>query len=338
VHCDALTDWATVVSIARRSTVIFNGVDLGPMWDFCVNALGRELGIPTVAGQSYDWLWDTEFYSNKPGARCQACKGSKSFEAWLNSYAVHFGAKEDRDRTAMLRRMFPSPSTTLAADAIAAFLRNDPNFRMDGPTLQAIIASALRDALTPPPPAGAGPGAGAGAAVGARAVSVPHHRRAAGAAAELTLDTAPAFFSSLHRRCLARMLPGAVSRQHDLRFIPRPHHVDTRFVGSWVCVCLAASVHMVSQWVAALFAEDNIRNDLQPPSSFTMILGQGKSGAEQGYHEELQFAKMGVLPVTELLKVPKTHYDDASDEFCGMCQAGAGRSIREVVPLPAVAP
>ena len=126
---------------------------------------------------------------------------------------------------------------------------------------------------------------------------------------------------------------GAISKQTDLSFVPRPAHVDTRFVGSWVCVCLAAGVHMVSMWVADLFSKNGVRDDLRCPSNFTMLLGTSQSGTEIGYHEELQMAKMGVMGLDSLLKEPRFHADDPCVEFCVMSQAAAGRSADDLVPL-----
>ena len=37
------------ISSARGCSVVFNGLDIGPMWDFCVNSLCKELGSPYVA-------------------------------------------------------------------------------------------------------------------------------------------------------------------------------------------------------------------------------------------------------------------------------------------------
>ena len=48
-HLDAMAEWPRVVELARGCSVVFNGIDIGPMWDFCVNSLCKELGIPYVA-------------------------------------------------------------------------------------------------------------------------------------------------------------------------------------------------------------------------------------------------------------------------------------------------
>lgn len=41
-------DWRAVVALAKRSDVIFNGIDVGPLFDAAVNGLSLELGIPLV--------------------------------------------------------------------------------------------------------------------------------------------------------------------------------------------------------------------------------------------------------------------------------------------------
>ena len=59
VHIDAVLEWASVVNLARQSTVVFNAIDVGVMWDFCVNSLCKEFGIPLSAGQSFGWKFMT---------------------------------------------------------------------------------------------------------------------------------------------------------------------------------------------------------------------------------------------------------------------------------------
>ena len=48
VHCDALMEWPRVVELASRSTVLFNCVDIGAMFDFAVQSLAKELQLPVL--------------------------------------------------------------------------------------------------------------------------------------------------------------------------------------------------------------------------------------------------------------------------------------------------
>ena len=175
MHLDALTGWQTVVELAKQSDVIFNGVDLGAMWDMAVSALGLELGVPVVAGQSYDWLWDTEYYANTPGHRCSHCqKGLKSFDDWLSGQAAHFGARPGRDQDRLVARMF-GDAEELSLDAVATFYATDRDFLVSGPTMRAILSDSLA--------------------------------AAAGGALVLTKAQCPAFLDAVFRRSLRRMLP-----------------------------------------------------------------------------------------------------------------------------------
>lgn len=45
---DAVARWASVVALARRSTVIFNCIDVGSVFDFAVNSLSKALEVPLV--------------------------------------------------------------------------------------------------------------------------------------------------------------------------------------------------------------------------------------------------------------------------------------------------
>ena len=62
----------------------------------------------------------------------------------------------------------------------------------------------------------------------------------------------------------------------DVSFIPRPQHMDTRDVGSWVCVCLTAGVLMVSQWASFLTGRHK-----NPPTNLVMGLDEGWTEGEE---------------------------------------------------------
>ena len=68
-----------------------------------------------------------------------------------------------------------------------------------------------------------------------------------------------------------------------LRFIPRPQHAETRYIGSWVCPCLSCAVTMVSQWAGLLVAPPGNEDVAQEvlPQSVTFNLDLGMTSEEQ---------------------------------------------------------
>jgi hypothetical protein len=52
-NADALKNWGEIVKIARESTVIFNGIDVGAYFDYAVLSLAKSLNIPYASGSSY---------------------------------------------------------------------------------------------------------------------------------------------------------------------------------------------------------------------------------------------------------------------------------------------
>ena len=52
----------------------------------------------------------------------------------------------------------------------------------------------------------------------------------------------PAFLQALSSKALQALLPPTILGLPNVLFIPRPKHLDTRAIGSWVCVCLTAGV------------------------------------------------------------------------------------------------
>ena len=70
-HLDVISGWPEVVTLARKSDIIFNGIDIGASFDHCIASLCKEIGIPLSVGQSYGWNYTSEYYSGShdtPGA------------------------------------------------------------------------------------------------------------------------------------------------------------------------------------------------------------------------------------------------------------------------------
>ncbi|XP_062511546.1 probable adenylyltransferase/sulfurtransferase MoeZ [Corticium candelabrum] len=53
VHLDAVLEWGKVVEMARKSSVIVNGIDYGEYFDYAVTSLSVSLGCDYVSGSSY---------------------------------------------------------------------------------------------------------------------------------------------------------------------------------------------------------------------------------------------------------------------------------------------
>eukprot|EP00028_Trichosphaerium_sp_Am-I-7-wt_P003821 CAMPEP_0168513586 /NCGR_PEP_ID=MMETSP0405-20121227/3563_1 /TAXON_ID=498012 /ORGANISM="Trichosphaerium sp, Strain Am-I-7 wt" /LENGTH=266 /DNA_ID=CAMNT_0008532471 /DNA_START=72 /DNA_END=868 /DNA_ORIENTATION=+ len=64
-HMDVVENWDKVVGFAKRSTVVFNNVDVGESFDVAVLAMCFKLGLPYGAGSSYARTWIVEYFSGK---------------------------------------------------------------------------------------------------------------------------------------------------------------------------------------------------------------------------------------------------------------------------------
>mmetsp|Transcript_4293 Transcript_4293/g.10072 ORF Transcript_4293/g.10072 Transcript_4293/m.10072 type:complete len:357 (+) Transcript_4293:320-1390(+) len=276
IHLDALAHWDEVVKIARKCTVLFNGIDLGAMWDYCVCSLAKELGIPYVAGQSYDWMFNVEYYSGNPAKICAWCAEAKSAEEWLtNQFRTHFGFGGDLKYVKQRLEDFMKSREKKVLDEylLVEFLRVDKEkFKMYGPTVPKLVSEAL------------------GKVIKARKVAGPKK--------ELEIDELAAFLEALMFGAVNLLLPGSISKLSEVQFIPHPSHVETRFVGSWVCPCLAAGCIMVSQFANALTGRKEDSGD--PPCNITFNLGWGQTVEEKGYQDTAKMVRAGIFPTDSL--------------------------------------
>jgi len=276
-HCfDAIANWASVVALARRSDVIFNGIDVGPLWDHAVNGLALELGLTLVQGQSFGWTLNVELYSGRPGCYCASCEGSPS-EALFGLDGAKGSPKGvaavaqrltdfRRARGGALGGVLGGASGEAAV--LAAFLWSDSAFRLGKGSAQG----------APPAPSVL--------AAAEQALAKATAETAAAGATEAATEAVPgrlaAFLKALRAFVLESLLPGAVGLCDDLWWLPRPTSIATRSVGSWVCPCLGAGVLMVSQWAALLTgpveAPGAVRN---PATSLTLDLSVGLTSEER---------------------------------------------------------
>ncbi|CAF4935740.1 unnamed protein product [Rotaria sp. Silwood1] len=72
-HTDAVKNWSSVVEIAKKSTVIFNNIDYGAIFDYAVNSLCKSLGIIYVSGSTYANNIDICLYSGLLNDSCWSC-------------------------------------------------------------------------------------------------------------------------------------------------------------------------------------------------------------------------------------------------------------------------
>jgi molybdopterin/thiamine biosynthesis adenylyltransferase len=75
-HIDAVTNWSSVVEIAKKSTVIFNNIDYGAVFDYAVNSLCKSLGILYIAGSTYANNIEINLFSGVLNDPCWACNNN----------------------------------------------------------------------------------------------------------------------------------------------------------------------------------------------------------------------------------------------------------------------
>ena len=251
-HLDAQVSWDKIVFLARNSSVIFNGIDVGTVFDFAVNSLSKALRIPLVQGQSAGWSVNAEFYTGQPGLLCGACSSSiassfalegTSFNAinsrlagWLKCHDHVFSSAPELHR--------------ISAATMTSFLQQDRQYRVNGPTTASIVSCSIQ-------------------AVNSSLAPV---MRECGSRLDdqesIRFCHFKLFLLQYYNLSLERLLPDQICIQTDILFIPRPKGVPTRYIGSWVCPCLAVAAIMVSQWVNYLTGP----TDKDPPSSFQLSL------------------------------------------------------------------
>lgn len=300
-HLDALVSWPEIVSIALRSSVIYNCIDVGAVFDFAVNSLSKALSIPLVQGQSAGWSLNAEFYTGQPGLLCGFCSSNI-----VSSFALKglpFKAIESR----LADFIRANALTAVAADidngileiseeTMFLFLKSDSQYRVEGPTALIIVKDAIQAAID------ISNEGGLNCLDGTRN---PH-----GAILFRNFQT---FLEQYYRLSLHRLLPDQICSQNDILFIPRPRGVPTRYIGSWVCPCLAVAAIMVSQWVNYLTGPTS----KDPPASFQLSLASCRTdicdtAIECGFVD------------------PPTQSSDASEQSCQVCASVAKKLAEQL--------
>ena len=211
-HLDAVGEWARVAALARRSDVVFNGIDVGAAFDHAVASLGKELGVPVCVGQSYGWTYTSEYYPAHPDA-----PGGWDLSSVSRLFALGPTPPPPPPPSA---NDAPPPQSTVER------LRALYGEGLGGAELPEIAAglAGVRGPADGGGGGGSGDGGDAALADAFRAECVA--RLGAGRVAE--------------QRDL-RFLP----RGRDAK-------IPTRYVGSWVVPCVGCATAMVGQWMAAV--------------------------------------------------------------------------------------
>lgn len=123
----------------------------------------------------------------------------------------------------------------LTVDDMMAFLATDPQYRVSGPTARKIVTESMLKLRK-------------GNDVGDSSSSVSIVSTEGSPSPTINEDDFSAFLQAYHEISSALLLPLRITQLPDLNFIPKPSHVPTRYIGSWVCPCLGAAVLMVSQY------------------------------------------------------------------------------------------
>ena len=75
IHTDAVGNWGTIVDAAKRSQVVFNGIDVGMWFDVAVGSLAKSLNIPYASGSSYANTWIVDYFKAGEDLPCPQCAG-----------------------------------------------------------------------------------------------------------------------------------------------------------------------------------------------------------------------------------------------------------------------
>ncbi|KAJ9444502.1 Adenylyltransferase and sulfurtransferase MOCS3-1 [Diplonema papillatum] len=110
--------------------------------------------------------------------------------------------------------------------------------------------------------------------------------------------------------------PGNIVRIGDLKFLPKPHPIPTRFVGSWVVPCMGCAVSMLGQWVNYLTGPATMKRD--PPTFVQYDIAAGGSLIETTAHNMKQTASLWAagMPADELAEtlVPTRQFSSSPSE------------------------
>jgi len=233
---DAVVQWSTVVELARRSTVIFNNIDHGAVFDYAVNSLCQALKIPYISGSSYANSIQVDFYSQLKNQSCWSCANycNDSFNHSENqlklSKFLQQKVKQVHGDTAAavydnLQWKEKLPSIRLSSDDIISLLA-ETRF-IFSPISTSIISFILTD-------------------LNLTTLTI----------SQFTTEFVPRF----QRLILAELCPSGILRHKDLNFIPTDSHVMTRSVGSWIAVCCSGGMLQVNSWVQFLMKNKHTQN------------------------------------------------------------------------------
>lgn len=263
LNCDVLSSWSTVVSCAAESDVIFNCVDVGQTFDYAVNALSKSFSIPLVQGQSAGWSMNAEFFSGQVGEVCGSCSTSL-----LPSFDVNeIGLKDVCKRLATWLTFKSTTNEEITSEDIYEFLYQDSRYRTSGATTKSMIHDSIK---------------------------LLHNKSKTTNTSNntISIDEFPQFIKNYYTTSLEYLLPSNITLLSDLNFLPRSKSIPTRYIGSWICPCLAVSTFMVSQFVNYITGP----TDRNPPVSILFNMASGltdiaESAIQCGFAEPPTLAK-----------------------------------------------
>jgi len=291
------------VAAALTATVVFNAIDIGVIRDFCVTFLCKELELPISSGQSFAWKFMTEFYTSTSCEVCAFCHESTLSTFAASDSAVR-GAGGILDRLTAFLTSTGQGGSGVGCEELLAFLEVDKQFRCCGDP------QGMRDLVTR----------------SLKRIGLDKLK----ALGDIGLaDDLLSFLRKFNDEVVECLAPGAISSLPNLLMIPRPVHVSTRYIGSWVCPCLACSVLMVSQWCSWLTrdlpeGEDAAPRIRNPPQSITFNLDDGMTSDEQlGY----ELGALGMAPDIKERRFSR----EKSNPSCKTC--AAAKSLRAAESL-----
>lgn len=117
-HLDAVTNWSTVVEIAKKCTVIFNNIDYGAVFDYAVNSLCKSLNIIYVSGSTYANSIEINLFSGQLNDSCWACHNSTHDSFKFNENTL-------LDERQILKMLLPD---TIQSHESISFIPKDKSF------------------------------------------------------------------------------------------------------------------------------------------------------------------------------------------------------------------
>jgi molybdopterin/thiamine biosynthesis adenylyltransferase len=223
-HLDAVSSWSEIVKLASVSTVIFNTIDYGSVFDYSVNSLCKSLGIIYIAGSTYCNTIQTEFYSGLKNSSCWACDNNCT-----NSFKY-------------------TPAQLNNSNTI----KNKSSNTHDLSYEISLTAKDIMDLFTELNCVGAS----------SQCNQIIEQSLAALKVDKLNIDQFQSQFLPLYSKSILSLLsPQSILSHGSIQFIPKDLAVITRSVGSSVIVATTGAMLLVNNWLKYLFQSHSSNSD-----------------------------------------------------------------------------